>query len=234
MIEERDLRTFSIFKSELKAFSQIKSFIDKQPMNSDGKMIFHRIHSIDDEYLDIELYWETTKDVLTEKLNDFGEIEIETQTVRTVVKISVFVFDNSPFLFIFFKPYSLSRQIFAILEDIFAVDIEPIRLNNDFFYQLLLQNNFGEITQLSYQSDSQSRKYTISGVINDTFDFDQINLSKNRITNITIALNSQAKAKISSNGRIALYNSPYYQDIKEVLKIFIKLITNYKGYGGIY
>lgn len=224
MIKERDLRTFSIFKSELKVFSQMKSFMDENLMSSEGKMIFHRIHNMDDEHLDIEFYWETTKDISTEKLNVLGEIEIETQTVRTVVKISVFVFANSPFLFIFFNPYSLYRKIIPILENLFSLSIEPIRLKNDFFYQLFVQNNFGKVTKISYQSDSQSHKHTISSVINNTFDFDQINLRKNLITNITIALKSQDKAKISSNGRVTLYNSPYYKDIKKILKVFINLI----------
>lgn len=231
MEKKRDLKNFTILTTEPNFFSQIKKLESQKTLNYNGNKIFKNIHSLGDDFFDIELFWEATKEIESEALNEFGDVEKIPQIIKTVVKTSILGLSSSNVVYMFARSPLVTRQAIDMLQAIVSIEFNSVRLNNN-FYSNILNNHFFKISRLSYQSLSQINNYTISNMNSDEYFLNQVDLENNAITNASIFLDNFTRIRISSTGRVSLYNFQGSKNMREIINIIDTLLIESGIAGG--
>lgn len=177
---------------------------------------------IEEDILQFKILWETTKEIKTETLNIYGEIDTNVKEIKEVNQSLVWLYKNDydfPFVFVFTQKSSSLRDIQRILLSYLGIITSNISFTNEFFQSIIKSNIINKVQSASYQSNKTNlSSFTISGNNISLSDiFDNANKENNNITEITLIIKNLNKVKIYKNSKITIYNSPSIYDVLDTI-----------------
>ncbi|OME34919.1 hypothetical protein [Paenibacillus odorifer] len=183
-------------------------------------IISHKM--IEEDILQFKILWETTKEIKTETLNIYGEIDTNVKEIKEVNQSLVWLYKNDydfPFVFVFTQKSSSLRDIQRILLSYLGIITSNISFTNEFFQSIIKSNIINKVQSASYQSNKTNlSSFTISGNNISLSDiFDNANKENNNITEITLIIKNLNKVKIYKNSKITIYNSPSIYDVLDTI-----------------
>ncbi|RJS61751.1 hypothetical protein [Bacillus sp. PK3_68] len=233
MLNSKQLRSFYIIEAPFHSSTQqVLEDILNPELYFDGRKIFIKTNKIDSNISEIELRWETVKEIKTEELDESGEIHSVVKKITTVANVSVWIHSNYSFIYLFIKSGALLREVLPYLETLLNTNLKKITFNNEFFYQLIGSNFTLDLFQSSFRSNNDKQLFSISGDFRKALDMN-FDFSDNVVTGITVLFNClrETKAKVYKAGKIALYNSPDVDDIICIIENISDLLME-MGKGG--
>lgn len=202
----------------------------QNPIIVNNERVFVTTKDFDHGLLEIELLWETLEEINSARLSDNGEIISEIDLVKKVSSLVIWIYSGSPFIFAFVKG-ALFRKVIKFLETVFeGYHVWETRLQDDFFRRLLESNSSNDVTQLTYVSSINNQEFmtSISGNRIENSEFWPRTV-QGIIKEITLRMNGNT-LKINQRGRVSLFNSPYFNDVREITEYLTKiLITSFEG-----
>jgi|GEM_PF-5771820 len=181
------------------------------------------------DIIELGVTWESTKEEIIRRLDNNGEIISKTE-ILTEVNVAKIWIDNQ-YIYVFVNKLSLLKNIQEILFEVFGVNSRCLEFTNDFYQKIINGNQIDEIKSISYQTnDKNFSSITISSkksLVNSDL-YNRMDISENKITEITILLHGFSKIKIYKNGKVLLYNLPSIYETFEIV-LFIKSLLPFGG-----
>lgn len=225
MEDNRNFRSFIVLEnlSFPKWSNEIK--ISKEPLDYNGEKVIVK-HYLKDElndFLDYEFLWETKREITSENLDEqSGEVFYETDYIKKVAQISVWIYKELPFWIVFIKGIAHNKVI-NLLSDYFP-DCQLSRVSfKEEFFNLLLNSNRMNILQTTMKSASTEQEFSISGYMNKN----NYSLTDGYITELQIEVPSvHLRANFHYLGRVALYNTPDKQRVNEFIHMIGEILIH--------
>lgn len=199
---------------------------------SDNKVIIKLNKEISEMY-EIQLIWETTKIERVQEISKDGKVISNEKMFKEVNEANIWI-DNKdyPYVYVFVNKIVLLRDIQKIFVNLFNVELKNIEFNNVFYERLIESFEIREIKSVSYQTNEENlSSITIStkGSLMASQIYNETDILKEKITEITVLLNKYLKIKIYRRGKLLIYNTP---DMYEIIHI-VSFIRSLMSDGGI-